>query len=76
MILNLTARLIIILSLASENANSQCKKIIRHLKARLVLIEKWFQNTVSIDSFNHDNAWLDRRSDFQRLEEKSKCQVF
>lgn len=76
MILNLSARVIIILSLASENANSQCKRIIRHLKARSVLIEKWIQNTVSIDSFNHDNAWLDRRSDFQRLEEKSKCPVF
>lgn len=41
MIPNSESRQIIIESLAFENAISQCKRVIRHLKARLALIQKW-----------------------------------
>ena len=37
-----------------ENLSSQCKRVIRPLKARLVPIDKWTQNTADIGSHTYD----------------------
>ena len=55
MIPNSEAGQIIIESLAFENANFLCKRIIRQLKARSTLLEEWIQDIVDIESHEHDD---------------------
>ena len=43
-------------SLASENANSQYKRIIIPLKARSAPFEEWIHNTINTDFHDHDDA--------------------
>ena len=49
------ARRIIIESLAFENANTQCKRILRPLKARSAPIEDWIRETINVDLLEKDN---------------------
>ena len=58
MIQNSEARQITIQSLAFENANSQCKRISRPLKARSAPLEEWIRDTNNIKSYDHDDAWV------------------
>ena len=58
MISNSEVRQIIIESLAFENANSLCKRIIRPLKARSAPLEEWIQDTINIASHEHDDTWI------------------
>ena len=54
---NLEAKQIIIESLAFENVNYQCKRIIRPLKTRSAPLEEWIQDTINIESHDNDDAW-------------------
>ena len=58
MIPNSEARQIIIESLAFENANSLCKKLIRPLKEKSAPLEEWIRDTIIIDSPDHDYTWI------------------
>ena len=58
MIPNSEARQTIIDSLALENANSQCKRLIRPSKVRSTLLEKWIQDTINIESHNCEDSWI------------------
>ena len=46
------ARRIIIETLAFENANAQCKRILRPLKARSAPIEDWIRETLNVDLYD------------------------
>ena len=49
------ARRIIIESLAFENANAQCKRILRPLKARSAPIEDWIRETINVNLYDNDD---------------------
>ena len=46
------ARRIIIETLAFENANTQCKRVLRPLKARSAPIEDWIRETMNVDLYD------------------------
>ena len=58
MILNSDVRQIIIESLTFENANAQNNRVIKSLKSRSALLEEWIQDTISIESHDHDDVWI------------------
>ena len=58
MISDPVARQILIESLAFENVNSKCKRIIRPLKARSAPIDEWIRNTADIGSHTYNNTWI------------------
>ncbi|KAL6067262.1 hypothetical protein STEG23_006100 [Scotinomys teguina] len=58
MIPDIEARKIVAESLAFENANEACKRIIRPLKARSAPLEDWIRNTVNVESHEHDDTWI------------------
>ena len=41
-----------------KNANSQCKRIIRPPRARSAPLEEWIQDTINIESHDHDDVWI------------------
>ena len=41
--------------MAFENANTQCKRILRPLKARSAPIEDWIRETINVDLYDNDN---------------------
>ena len=53
-------RQILIESLAFENANLECKRVIRTLKAKLSPIDKWIRNTADTGSHVNDAALIER----------------
>lgn len=57
MISDLKIRQILIESMAFKNANSECKKVIRPLKARSVAIDEWIIKTGDTGSHTYDNTW-------------------
>lgn len=59
--------------LTFENANLEYRKIIQSLMVRPAPIDKWSQHTVNTEFLNYG---LDRRGNFERSEEPSKCQMF
>ena len=57
MIPNSEARQVIIESLAFENVNSLCRRIMRLSKASSAPMEDWIQDIINIESHDHDDAW-------------------
>ena len=47
----------IIETLAFENGNSQCKRVISLLKVRLALLGM-IRDTIDIQSHDHDGTWI------------------
>lgn len=48
----------IIESLAFENANAACKRIIRPLRARSAPMEDWIRETINVEADEHDDTWV------------------
>ena len=56
---DLEARQGLIESLAFENANLECKKILGPLKIRLAPMEEWILHTMNIETFDYNTeSWL------------------
>lgn len=52
-------RKVLIETLAFVNVISECKKVIKPLKARLASIDKWIRNTADIGSHTYDATLIE-----------------
>ena len=64
---------IIIESLAFENGNAKCKRILRPLKARSAPIEDWIHETVTVHLYNDENLVRELISRGPRTSPNIRC---
>ncbi|XP_049981722.1 uncharacterized protein [Alexandromys fortis] len=69
------ARRIMIESLAYENANVECKKILGPLRFRSAPLEEWVLHTLDVDTFDYGTeAWVEEAiSNGKRRHQNTKC---
>ena len=69
------ARNIVIESLAYENANVECKRILGPLKIRSVPLDEWVLHTMNVDTFDYGNeTWVQEAiSKGKRRHQITKC---
>ena len=58
-------------TLAFKNANAQCKRILRPLKARSAPIEDWIREKINVDLYDNDDNLIESLS----LEEQGQAQM-
>ncbi len=68
-------RRIMIETLAYENANVQCKRIVAPLKRRSASLEEWVLHTLDVDTFDYGTeAWVEEAiSNGKRRYQNTKC---
>ena len=69
------ARRILLESLAFENANTECKKIIGPLRSRSAPMEEWIQHTMNVEMFSYnDESWVGEAiSKAMRRHQTTRC---
>lgn len=69
------SRRILLESLAFENANIECKKIIGPLKSRSAPMDEWIQHTMNVEAFSYnDEPWVGEAiSTAMRRRQTARC---